>query len=229
MLQWITRTKTVKKSMSVLTTRSPYEFINVNMDGVINESLWNNIERFCYRADLLNEFRSDIKWEFQQVHIDRSGLRGPEIRGSLPNELVLEGLYRRFRFFILNKENSNYRKLLKGLGRAVTSETARLFFKYSGKSFIKTDLVKFAFISHEPKYSEEEIIDIWFNAFYFHDEDEKVKKLENYQDIVSKNGAKVTLFHVVWGACNEARNLRWLLKDTSPNNLRVLIPHYCRI
>ncbi len=206
-----------------------HTFIEVSINGVVEKELWKRIERFHYRAEELNRFRSEINWGHFTSNVDRSDTKGPIISGSLPDKYVLEALYRRFRFFILEKEKANYRRLIKVLGSAVTDETARLFYKQERKEFLKTDIVDFAFISHEPRYSGDEILNLWFNAVYFHDEEEKIEKLVELENLISKNGAEVTLLHIVWDACNKIRNLNWLLTETSQNNAKIKVPISCSI
>jgi hypothetical protein len=210
------------------------EFITIELDRDHPEHLWGRIETFKRRAQDLAEFKAAQNWGIHNVSVNRTNENRPHISGSLPDETTLELLYRRFRFFILNDKPAkpayaNYRRLLKFLGAATSSELAHMYFRLWRKEFLTDDVLRFAFITAKRRFTPEDVIRFWFNAEYFHDDREKEATLAEFRGIVSDNGAKVALWHAVWDATLRVRNLNWLLKDTSRANPRMHIPHFCRV
>tara|TARA_R110002167_G_scaffold358703_1_gene574913 strand:- start:1555 stop:1857 length:303 start_codon:yes stop_codon:yes gene_type:complete len=92
------------------------------------------------------------------------------------------------------------------------------------KEFLEEDILKFAFLSSRSPVTPEELIDYWFNAYYFHDDRDKHEKLERFSGIVSDNGSKVALWHVVWNSTLRIKNFSYLLSDTSEENPQVHVP-----
>lgn len=206
-----------------------YKYSTILIDGSVSNDIWERVDRFKYRAGVLSDFIKDRSWGVIQLHGDRESPNQPKIKGSIPDELELEGLYRRFRFFILNNEKSNYRRLLNLLGQAVTDDYARYYLKQERKTFLDNDFIRWVFNGTDDKYSEEEIIDMWFNACYFHDEQNKLVKLNVFKDMVQSNGAESALFFIVYEAWHKVRKLNYLLSETGPERPEIVIPISCTI
>lgn len=203
-----------------------FTFSIVELNNVPKE-LWERIDQFRQRAAQLNSFRRDVKWGILNLSIERSRNTQPKVTGNLPNKYELESLYLRFRFFILENENANYKKLLKGLGRSVDDELVREFFRFERKSFFDDEIVEKIINKYTKNIRAEEIIDMWFNAYYFHNNLYKKDKLEELIAFVSQFGAEAALFYIVRNACNKVRNLNWLLKDLTISKPIIYIPNSC--
>lgn len=185
------------------------------------------VSSFKRKATDLCEFVSSQKWGQHSIHVDRSNENLPNITGSLPDELILEALYRRFRFFILNDEKANYFRLLNLISQSADSPLVHSFTKMYKKELFEERSLQFAFITAKSKYTPKEVINFWFNSYYFHDQEVDRVKLERFKGVVSDNGAKVVLFHAVWNAVRKVRNLNYLLRDTSGFNQHMYIPVSC--
>jgi len=203
------------------------EFESARIDLVKARDLCKRIDCFKSRAKDLVDFIQSVKWGRHHINIDRSADQRPRIEGTLPDEFVLESLYRRFRFFILSKDHSNYRKLLDLLSLHTDSELLRMYCQMAQREFLKEDILSFAYITARKPVCPEEVIDNWFNAHYFHSDTDKRKKLKEFQNVVSDNGAKVTLWNTVWQASLRVRNLAWLLRDTATGRPEVYVPIVC--
>lgn len=208
---------------------SRHEYITASLDQDPPDYIWEHIAGFKRRAEDLDGFIRSENWGIHNVSINRTNEDLPHISGSLPDETLLERLYRRFRFFILEKEKSNYRRLLKLLSAATSSEVGQLYLRVCRKEFLTNDILDFAFITAKRPYHPEEVIDCWFNAFYFHDDPSKHETLSKFTRMVSDNGAKVALWHVVWDASLRVRRLNWLLRETTRTNPVMYIPYLCTI
>lgn len=183
-----------------------------------------HIHFFKKRADDLIQFWLNTDWGRSEVSVDRTDETSVKISGNLPNELYLESLYRRFRFLYHNNEKSNYFRLLKLLSKSTDNKQFQLFCRNQKKTFYNEENLKFAFIASSQKYSPQQIIDYWFNAYYFHDDDGKISDLEALTNKVSENGARVVLYHTVRNCCIKIKYLNHLLSDTSEDNLTIKFP-----
>ena len=199
--------------------------ININS----HPELEDRIDSFRRKATDISTYVASHKWERLTVSVNRTDENNPNIKGNIPNDLILEGLYRRFRFFILNKEKSNYFRLLRLLSSSANSSLLHSYLRMSKKEFLSEDSLKFAFITAKTKYHPEEIINLWFNSYYFHDQKAEREKLSIFRDIVSDNGAKVVLFHAVWNAILKIRNLNYLIRNTSIERQSMYVPYLCKI
>jgi hypothetical protein len=180
-------------------------FQPISIDLASSAELRERLEAFRRRATDLVKFIRGQPWGIQTINVNRSDEYRPRVSGTIPNELALDGLYRRFRFFILQKEPANYRRFLSLLSTASTSDLLHPFLRTHRKQFLTSDTLDFAFITARSKYRAEEIIDFWFNAYYFHDQQPEKEKLAAFQGIVSAEGAKVVLWEteVTWPVENQ--------------------------
>ena len=200
------------------------KFKKVEIDLSSSEELQSRLDAFRRRAADINIFMQSLDWGMHNIHVDRSNQNRPTISGSKPDELVVEALYRRFRFFILSDENANYYRLIRLLSAACKSELLHKFLKTEKKNFYFDYPLEFAFVTASTKYSPKEVIDFWFNAYYFHDQSIDRSKLATFESIVSSEGAKVVLWNCVWHSVRKIRNLAWLTRETTLQNPTVYVP-----
>jgi hypothetical protein len=199
------------------------EFRSIKIE-LSSHELRARLEAFKRRASDLAEFMKEQKWGTLTSHVNRSDEHRPRIDGDVPNELALEGLYRRFRFFILNDESANYHRLLRLLSASSKCDEFQQFLKRERRDFLKSDSLDFGFITARAKYRAEEVLQFWFNAYYFHDEEVKREKLAVFEGIVSRRGAKVVLRETVFHGARKVRNMAWLVRDATPANPVVYLP-----
>jgi hypothetical protein len=208
---------------------SMYQFETVLINLASSPELLLRVDAFRRRAADLIDFIRSQKWGIQNIHIDRSNQERPTIKGSLPNDLVLEGLYRRYRFFILNDEKANYYRFIRLLSASSKNELLHRFLRVEKKEFLQSRSLEFAFITSTMKYRAEDVIDCWFNSYYFHDQDSERERLVEFEKIVSPEGAKVMLWQSVWDSALKVRNMSWLIRDTSVKNPVVYVPVSCAL
>ena len=204
-------------------------FEKITIDLASSAELRARLESFKRRAADLTGFMRTQKWGVQQIHIDRSDQHRPRVDGTIPNALALEGLYRRFRFFILNNELANYHRFLRLLSVSSSNELLHMFIRVERKEFFRSHSLEFAFITANSKYRPEDVIDFWFNAYYFHDQEPERERLAAFESIVSPEGAKVLLWEAVWNSVLKIRNMAWLVREATPENPVVYVPLYCAV
>jgi hypothetical protein len=204
-----------------------YRFDDVEINNDKLPTLFTHINFFQKRASDLVKFWRSVNWGTHSISVDRSDENAPKISGSLPKELELEGLYRRFRFLYHNNEKSNYFRILKLLSQSTRDPRFHAFCRQEKQSFYEEQSLEFAFITAQKKYKPEEIIDYWFNAYYFHDDENKIQELDALTDKIGEHGARIILYHTVHNCCIKVRNLNYLLSETSESNLVVKYPEEC--
>ena len=199
-------------------------FRATKLDIIRYPDLITRINGFKKKAEDLLKFHKSVNWGIHNVSVDRTDEHHPLISGSLPNELVLEAMYRRIRFFIMNDEKSNYFRLIKLLSQSSSDQHFQELCRSWKKNFYKEWSLEFAFISAKDKFTPSEVIDYWFNAYYFHDNEDKTVELEKLTRSLGENGAKVVLFHTASNCCTRVFNLLYLLECTSEQNPIIKCP-----
>ena len=196
--------------------------IKINLPAA--SELHDRLQTFHRRAKELREFINSQRWGRLTMHVDRSNEDRPLIDGDIPEELVLEALYRRFRFFILEKERANFRRLLNLLSSASKSKPFQEFLRVERREFLKSNSLDFGFITAKAKLKAEDVMDFWFNAYYFHDQDPERENLVAFERVVTARGAKIVLFETVWHGARKVQNIAWLTRDSTPENPVAYLP-----
>lgn len=205
------------------------EYIEADLRIDNHTDILARLSSFKRKANELGEYMNSKDWGIQRIHVNRSNENVPKISGTLPNELILEGLYRRFRFFILNSEDANYFRLLNLLSQNSKSDLLHQFCRIAKKEFYKEHSLEFALTTSEYKYKPEQVINFWFNSYYFHDEKVHHEKRKKFEAIVSAQGSKVVLWNTVRNSVRKIRYLNWLLRDTSEKNQKMYIKQLSKI
>jgi hypothetical protein len=203
-----------------------YVFGQSRIDLSSHPDLLPRLLAFKRRAADLTKYVKEQKWGRVNIHVDRIDQQRPKIDGNIPGDAVLEGLYRRFRFFILNDEPANYRRFVRLLSAASDDEVLQRHLRIERKEFHKSHSLEFGFASAPRTYRPEEVIDFWFNAYYFHDDEPQREQLAAFESIVSAQGAKVVLWEAVWHSVLKIRDMALLVKDTAAETPMVYVPLY---
>jgi hypothetical protein len=106
--------------------------------------------------------------------------RNVKVKVSLPPEENLRSLYMAFRFFYLSKEKSNFLRVANIIKRKIDSELANNHIDWLKDMWSGALAVKQVHIHvNEKLITPAILIDLWFNAYYFHADDGKEKELSN--------------------------------------------------
>jgi hypothetical protein len=144
--------------------------------------------------------------------------------GDLPDEPILEGIYMRFRLFILNDDEPNFYRLLNLLSSASNDKELHALCRLQKKLFLDSELFKNIFAHMEKPYNSIDIINYWFYSYYFHDQEKQRDSLSRFKGIVSDHGAKLCLWYAVFTACQRIFYLKHILRDTSKENPLIYVP-----
>lgn len=106
-----------------------------------------------------------------------------------------------FRFFYLQKERTHLRKVLKLLGKYTTTEEGRAALKMLGRQWDDCLFAKAMNVEwNNKKLTSAMLLDLWFNAYYFHQDDNKEKELKELVGVFSEGFAKYMLLDAAFEA-----------------------------
>lgn len=125
----------------------------------------------------------------------------PRFQVVLPSEEYLRSFYMAFRFFYLEKEESNFLKIANIIKRRTDNQLLRQYVDrlrdmWSGALAAKTMRIELNGTQITPSF----LMDLWFNAHYFHSDNEKEQKLSNLTRILSTDVCRFMLADAVYNA-----------------------------
>jgi hypothetical protein len=127
---------------------------------------------------------------------------------SLPDEEYLRSFYMAFRFFYLKKEKSHFLRITNIVKRRTDNELSK---KYIEKL---EDMWNGALARQQmqiyidgKEITPTMLIDLWFNAHYFHSDEFKNKNLSNLKKALSINQCRFMLADAVYEASMAVLNL----------------------
>ncbi len=170
---------------------------------------WEHIEAFKKRARQLSAtkiVRSDSGRIEGTLHFDQT--KGMTFSATLPPEEDLQSFYMAFRFFYLKKEPANFLRVLSIVRRHTKDDRAQsklqsLKQQWLG-SFIR-ETTRFT-VRGEP-VTPRDLINLWFNAHFFHSDPEKEKRLSEVITAVGDQYAQFLLADSVFEAAKAVLDL----------------------
>jgi hypothetical protein len=119
----------------------------------------------------------------------------------LPSEEYLRSFYMAFRFFYLEKERSNFLKIANIIKRRTDNQYARQYVDWlrdmwSGALAAKTIRIELNKKQITPSF----LMDLWFNAHYFHCDDKKEQELSNLIGLLTTDVCRFMLADAVYNA-----------------------------
>jgi len=127
--------------------------------------------------------------------------RGMWFEAILPPEEQIAEFLMAFRFFYLEKESTNFHKILSLLGKHAQNPEAREALKIlKGQwthSLFQTTL--YLSLNGQP-VTASLLLDLWFNAYYFHSDREKGEKLLNLNEAFTESFSKYMLLDSIYNA-----------------------------
>ena len=163
----------------------------------VDKSKERRLEVFVQKADKLLSSNIFLKGEAEKLSSGANLIagKGIEFHANLPDEIEVEQLFTRFRPFFLKKEPSYFYSVCKIVSEQNDIskgevEKARTLYKNAMNS---TGPIEINFIgSGLKRLKSEEIINLWYNAHYFHSDKDKEEKLQNFNTVLSEDFTKNT-------------------------------------
>jgi len=143
----------------------------------------------------------------------------PQFKVVLPSEEYLRSFYMAFRFFYLEKEKSNFLKIANIIKRRTDNQFVRQYVDqlrdmWSGAWSAKTIRIEL----NEKQITPSLLMDLWFNARYFHSDDEKEQTLSNLIGILTTDVCRFMLADAVYNASKAVFLLANALAKLGPLN-----------
>lgn len=206
----------------------PYTFHSAKLAKRFDEGELRRLATFKRRALALIETRDKLKLgQMSGSFWEDDGCYDGDV--SLPDETKLKALFMDFRFFFLEKEPANCRRIADMLAKNGDNELITLFIKYIKKEWDSSFLKDGWFRYKERNLSSKEVINLWFNAHYFHSDHEKEQQLKELNLVLSDGVSRFILVMCVLDAGHSIKNLYHLIKNTDNDNLVMQIPTLCTL
>jgi hypothetical protein len=175
--------------------------VQESISSLLSENEWKVLRQFCERARRLAATRlaSDNPVISGKIEYDRE--KGLRFEAELPPKEQIAEFLMEFRFFYLQNEPTHFLKILRLIGRHANSPDVREVLKvfrrqWNDSLFRKAFEIKF----NDKPITTSLLIDLWFNAEYFHSDDVKGRELKKLKDIFSDEFAKYMLLDAAFEA-----------------------------
>ena len=168
--------------------------VQVHISTRLDESEWNVLRMFCEKVRRLMGTRigsgqCDIKGN---INYERD--KGLTFKAQLPPEEQIAEFLMAFRFFYLEKEPTHFPKVLGVIGRHTDDQEARTALKLFGQQWRDCLFGKAMGIEYNDKpITSALLLDLWFNAHYFHQDEDKERELRKLIEGFSEPFAKYML------------------------------------
>ena len=178
-------------------------YVQIDISKTLAEEEWKTLQAFCEKARRLGHTKlvsSGESYIHGRFHYDVD--KGTEFSATLPPEEQVAEFLMAFRFFYLQNEPTHFLKVLALLGRhAKDNEEAKIGLKsyrqqWEGALFQESVQIT---CDHK-KITAMRVIDLWFNAHYFHTDSMKSAELEELKKFVSEPFAKFMLLDATYTA-----------------------------
>jgi len=125
--------------------------------------------------------------------------KGRWFEASLPPEEQVAEFLMAFRFFYLEKEPTNFLKILSILGKHAAQAEGRKFLKTMKDKWHQALFGNAVGMKINNKQMTASLVmDLWFNAHYFHSDESKEIELEKLKKIFTQDFAKFMLLNALY-------------------------------
>ena len=189
--------------------------IEIHISDSLSQGEWEVLRAFCDKArrlvstKLISDGDASIKGN---VRYEKD--KGIRFQASLPPEEQVAEFLMVFRFFYLQKEDTCFPKVLSIVGRHTEQKEAREALKFFRKKWENSLFGNAMQMTLNGKpITTSLLLDIWFNAHYFHSDKEKEKELHVMKSLFSENFAKYMLLDASYEASKIVLKFYQGLKD----------------
>ena len=150
----------------------------------LSENEWNKLELFLRRFEQLERTRfysnpklKNIQYKIKGEKVDKGFQTRFEIK--VPDEETIKSFLLSFRVFYMEGEHTNFYSIYNLLYKKILDKKVRNDLATIRSNYTKALNTSFTSINFLGKsYLPKDIVDLWFNAEYFHTDIEKVKELD---------------------------------------------------
>lgn len=184
--------------------------LKIQISHLFSDSDWRSINVFQRRAEDMFKVRllsSPSRKISAKIDLNKNS--GLSLNVILPEEDFLKEFFMAFRFFYLEKEPSNFNKIANIIANAAKNQGVNDFVRHIKKIWsgaLTRENVFFVTLNREV-ITPKRLLDVWFNAHYFHSEQEKEEDLKALNRMLSTDLSKFLLVDSVYEAINAASML----------------------
>lgn len=176
--------------------------MKIDLDVAYEEEELSALRSFHERMNHLNSCslmqagRASIR-----ANMKVSAAGGVSLEVTLPAEAEVAECLMRFRFFYLKKEPTNFLKILgivrrRARGESVHELVAILSDQWRNSLFKNGASLRMG----KRKISADYVLDLWFNAHYFHGDQKKSVELDRLNSVLSEDFSKYLMLDCVYNA-----------------------------
>lgn len=169
--------------------------VRVKLSHSLSDPEWKTLSIYCekVRRLLATKFLS-TESDGIKANITVRPDTGMTFSANLPPEEQISEFLMAFRFFYLQKEPTHFPSILKILGKHTSQQEAHLALKSFGNKWRNALFAESLIISIDgKKLSASTLLDLWFNAHYFHYDEEKQQQLDELKSNFTEPFAKYML------------------------------------
>jgi hypothetical protein len=168
----------------------------------LTEPEWEILAEFCAKVRRLigtkvvssDESAINGKLRYTQDH-------GMQFEATVPPEEQISEFLMAFRFFYLEKEPTNFHMILSLLGKHAQDPDAREALKILKAQWANSLFQTTMYLSlNDHPVTASLLLDLWFNAHYFHSDKEKGEKLAQLNDVFTESFSKYMLLESTYNA-----------------------------
>lgn len=160
------------------------------------------------------------------IHISRETDGNLSGSAAIPSDRDLKPLYLAFRFFYHEKEPSNFYRVANILVRSIQEPIIQKFVKKIKEQWRGSFARNLSEFHGRRHYTSKDIIDNWFNAHYFHSDENKEIKLEELNTLLGPELSHISLFMAVFDASLAVSNLFNAIENMDRDKGVVVLPRF---
>ena len=199
--------------------------VSIDCDYRLTAKDWHCIEIFQLRAKEFIEERKALNLGLLSIQMSRQPDGSISGRGNIPTTRQLKIFYLAFRFFYLEKEPSNFNKVVNIAYRVITDPVIRILLRRSKEQW-KGRFIQTISEFHGRKYTTKQVVDAWFNANIFHSDEKHKKGLAEIDKLLKDELSRIALFMCVWDAGLAVSSLYKLIENLGPSHGHIAIPKH---
>lgn len=198
-------------------------YISIPLKIKAKEVNWELLELFRKRFDLLWNNLRDLKLENISANIHKLPDGTYDGNSSIPNDYRLKGFYTDYRHFYLQNERTNIFKIMKYLSSLTDLKDYHNFIKKEKDNY-KSSFIENNWLNiNSKRLNTAEVLDLWFNAEIFHNDENKMNRLNQVRNTMTPDLWKFIVFMAAYDTSLIIRNIHWSQSELSINNLNLMI------
>ena len=183
--------------------------LEINISDELTDDDWKCIELFKKRANeliktrILSELGSGIS-----ANITFKPQQPLIADVKLPHDDDLRAFFSIFRFFLLKEEPCNFFRVMNIIKRRarhdqVNQAMDNIKAQWTGENRRRVMSIKY----NDRELTTEFLLKLWFNAHYFHSDENKMEELQQLNDLISDDFSKYLLSSAIYDAANAVLSL----------------------